>query len=635
MTHDTLNGFTYVLEHYHANDAGMNEVIHSIVNGFLSFRNDVFFILVYSSKKYQDRVNNDINLIEVYNHPDLLSFDPDKHDLSSLSNAIRSSRYWDYKGIIFDMPELGYSSRIFSSVNDFLSEAKLRRGKKIDYFKKLLKINRPIVHHILNPTLMKNPVETYANYLMAIDLLSEPYIQLRHVHDLTEDTLQRKDLRAIQRKIAGDQTTKFFGLNGSGISWQTSPNIFYAAINLKDYQAIKAAFNFKSTVLHYIPNPVNLNEITAKPIWEKNGLTLDNALFKYATKQGDSTFRFNCDAHLLLATEVARERKNTGEQLLLLRLLNKLSGKLQKYQLLISMLPSSKNDLLRIEVFKKYIKIHEQPVIMGFAKDILCRGINIPDDKFHIRDLWNHPRTVAVLSTSTNEGFGYNFVNPAISTLHNRHHGSIGTIGRRLTSVFNNLSLYGTTFPGDAYYDSIFIDYFMIENKYRYFISDNLILNITKARESNPEFNYYLKQYDQNINEIKLNSDFSKYNALEQMILIDLIDYKQLAKKLNRFIRYLNNPVRMNLVATYNAIKLKNCLSVESFIFRLEKILINCFVQKSNRIKNNEKPSLIKDNHFLTQFYQNNSIDAEQFYLNLTYVKGANFLQDKRSAFTY
>ena len=211
MSPNSLGLVSYVVEHYHVADSGMNLILRTLVGGIKKLYPKCFVVLLYSSVKYQDRLTGSKNPKEPYVDPVLLNLEPRMRSLRQIMNSIETSTAKKQQGMVVDMPALGYSSKIYSRFDNFVRAAEKRKAEKLRYLMALLKFRRNLVHHIHNPTLMKNPLETYANYLLAMDLIYEPYIQIRHICDLTEDTPAREDLRRCQKHVAGQQTEKKTG----------------------------------------------------------------------------------------------------------------------------------------------------------------------------------------------------------------------------------------------------------------------------------------------------------------------------------------------------------------------------------------------------------------------------------------
>ena len=489
---------------------------------------------------------------------------------------------------------LGYLSRTFDSVGQFQDCVKKRVKAKIKTLDALFARHEKVVHLIQNPTLLKNPVETQANVFLAKALLNRHYIQIWHIHDLLEDASSRRTLRAHIRKLAGAETENIYGFNGAGIGWATSPNIFYAVINMKAQWAIQHLLLPKLRAsVYYFPDAVDIGAYPVSAIKPRE-TRVDDYLARYCLAHSGQGYRFDPDAELLIAAEMARERKNTGEQILLLNMLNAMFAETgRKFQLLVTRLPDGGHDRHRIDLFKAYIRVNRLPVVMGFGAELITRGNNRPIGRFSMADLWNHPRAFIEISTAVKEGFGLNFINPAIASAGSSY--TLPTVGRRLHDIFPDFEAAGMILPEKAYYDAIPVDASILRAGLTGLDSSgNTLLPIEfEAKYPSVPSGHC----------IALGQDFCTYSATEQILLMDCIDYKKLSEKLSVFIKYILDKDKMDAVAKRNAEAIKKNLSLKPYIDKLKKMVAQAFVLKEKRQAAGELPAMIRDNRKLSEFY--------------------------------
>lgn len=554
-----------VHEHYHVTDAGMRYVLESLAGGINTHLKNAVQYLWYSPRKYQGQ----------------------ETPWEKFSDTLVS---------LIEDDALGYLSTPFDSLEHFNNAVSKRTRTKLATLEEILQSYDTVIHLIQNPTLLKNPVETQANCRVAHALSDHNYIQIWHIHDLLEDSPARQALRDHIRQIAGPKTEEAYGLNGCGISWTTAPNIFYATINMKDRTAIKKILPQKLwKCIFYFPDPVDIAALRTKPRFSRKGKTLDDRILSYCQEHQSKGYRYDTDAEIMIASEFARERKNTGEQLLLLNMLNRISSQRQiSFQLLITMVPAVGPDADRIKVFQNYIQINRLPVVMGFGSQLIARG-NISDDQmFTMTDLWSHPRARFTISTAVKEGFGLNFINPAVATFDNEF--TSPTVGRRLRDIFPDFEAAGMTMDENAFYDNIIVDDALIGKNSAFIdVRKNMILKDSLPRK------YHAVSYE---GIIELNRDFCSYSADEQILLMDLIDYDVLVGRLSDFVEFVMDKKKMSRIAKTNAAAIMKNLSVPSYIARLKSMIDRALVLKRERTANGEMSDVIRDNTQMVSFYK-------------------------------
>jgi hypothetical protein len=563
---DAKENIAIIHEHYHVTDAGIRLMLEALSRGVANYYRHASQYLWYSPQKFQD-------------------------------SAAHYERFSTAHATLIEDKKLGYITTSFASVDQFESAIDKRKHDKLEIIRQKLKDHDAVVHVIQNPILLKNPVETQANIRIASELLDQKYLQIWHIHDFVEESNARQGLRDFIKTFAGDKTEEKYGRNGCGMAWTTSPNIFYAMINLKDYSAIRGFLpeNLGKTIF-YFPDPVDIDLIRVPPLFERQSVTIDDLINAYCESDPDIGYAYDTDAALLLATEFARERKNTGEQILLLKLLNSLKRRQgDKFQLLITLIPTIGRDAERIRIFREYIRVNQLPVVMGFGSQIIARGNDVKAGQFTMTDLWNHPRAHAGISTSVKEGFGLNFINPAIATFDNTY--TLPMVGRRLKDIFPDFEALGMTLHDSAFYDAIIMDESILLEGSGFF--DKHRKHIVKKQLPH---RYETISYQ---DAIPLGKDFSCYPADEQILLMDIIDYPKLSDRMSDFIEFILDRDKMNRIAKRNAVAIMKNLSLPSYIEKLEEMIEKAFAYKQERLGKGEVPKMILDNSSLLDYYAN------------------------------
>lgn len=563
---DAKKNIAIIHEHYHVTDAGIRLMLEALSRGVAKYYGHASQYLWYSPQKYKDR-------------------------------DAPYERFPAEHATLIEDNKLGYITDSFASVGQFEMAIDKRKDGKLEIIRQKLKDHDAVVHVIQNPTLLKNPVETQSNTRIASELLGQDYLQIWHIHDFLEDSSARQGLRDFIKTFAGDKTEEKYGRNGCGMAWTTSPNIFYAMINLKDRSAIRGFLPEKlEKTIFYFPDPVDIDLIRVPPLFERQSVTIDDRINDYCESHSDIGYVYDADAALLLATEFARERKNTGEQILLLKLFNSLKRPQgDKFQLLITLIPTMGRDAERIKIFQEYIRLNHLPVVMGFGSQMIARGDDVKAGQFTITDLWNHPRAHVGISTAVKEGFGLNFINPAIATFDNSY--TLPTVGRRLKDIFPDFKALGMTLHASAFYDAIIMDESILSEDSD--ILDEKRENIVK--ELLPQ-RYETILYQ---GVIPLGKDFSCYPADEQILLMDIIDYHKLSDRLSGFIEFILDRNKMNRIAKHNAVAIMENLSLPACIEKLKEMVGKAFACKQERLAQGEIQEMILDNTPLTYFFTN------------------------------
>lgn len=563
---DAKDNIAIIHEHYHVTDAGIRFVMEALSRGVAKYYRNATQFLWYSPQKFQGR-------------------------------SAPHERFSQEHATLMEDKKLGYSTTAFASMRQFEEAVDRRKHDKLEIIKQKLKAHDTVVHVIQNPTLLKNPVETQTNTRIASELLDQDYVQIWHIHDFIEESGARQGLRDFIKTFAGDKTEEKYGRNGCGMAWMTSPNIFYAMINLKDCSALRAFLpeTLEKTIF-YFPDPVDIDLIRVPPLFERQSVTIDDSINDYCKSNSGIGYAYDADAALLLVTEFARERKNTGEQILLLKLLNSLKRRHRlTFQLLVTLVPTTGKDAERIKIFREYIRVNQLPVVMGFGSQIIARGNDVRAGQFTMTDLWNHPRAHVGISTSVKEGFGLNFINPAIATYDNIY--TLPTIGRRLKDIFPDFEALGMVLHDSAFYDAIVMDESILLDESGFF--DTKGKNIVKKK---------LPQKYETISYqgmIALGKDFCNYPADDQILLMDIIDYPKLAERLSGFTEFTLDRDKLNHMAKHNAVAIMENLSLPSYIEKLKGMIDKAFIYKQERLEQGESPEMIFDNSILIDFFAN------------------------------
>jgi len=554
-----LENACFVIEHYHLFDGGIAHVIADMLESVLEFRKSCIPVILYSSGKYQDEDRN--GAFKKFTHPSMVSLSDKELDRFRIEQLESTS----HRGIIIDSPALAYSSKRYSSPSEFDAAASERCRFKVRLVQKLLTLRSLVLHQIHNPTLMKNPLESFANFLLARSLVDEEYFQLRQICDLTESSAARAPLRNLQATIAGPGTTRRYGINGTGVAWHSGPNIAYVTTNSSDKQMIEECFGeLRGNQVAWRPLPVNKSvaEYSDRKVDAFRSARVDEFIEHYASRSG---YTFLPDAKLLLAAEVARERKNTVEQVLMLTLFNQ-CGSRARFQLLVTAFPTSKRDLRRIELIREYVMAKKIPIVMGFGVE-LTESTNLA-----IEDLWKHPRAFAALTTSVEEGFGLNFINPSIASLDLEHRLALPTVGRMLPRSYSDFEGLGLAMPRDAFYGGIRVHNQLIRPEFSSCIEDNQIDTHAVVKQLSPIVSEVCSESEL-ADPIELDRDFAEYPVAQQLLLLDLIDYPSLAIQLQPFLDALLNTVALGRAAFDVGARARRILSRSDDVDHLEEMV--------------------------------------------------------------
>jgi glycosyltransferase involved in cell wall biosynthesis len=228
------------------------------------------------------------------------------------------------------------------------------------------RLPRTGILHTHNVGLGKNPALTYAVKLLAetgrVKILNQ-------VHDFPEEN-RPAQLRAL-RQHADWRAMCYYDL----------PTVRWATLTSTDAEKL-AQRGIPSGKIHVLPNPVD-DEFFTRPC----RVDARPVIAAYAREHG---YRFDPCKPFLLSPMKVMERKNNAEAV---ALISQMSG----WQLVISLDAASPRDKAYSDRLKRRIRREQLPVVIGVGATF-----ENPLALFHAAD--------AILTTSTQEGFGYAFL---------------------------------------------------------------------------------------------------------------------------------------------------------------------------------------------------------------------------------
>jgi glycosyltransferase involved in cell wall biosynthesis len=231
----------------------------------------------------------------------------------------------------------------------------------------LRRLPRTGILHTHNAGLGKNPALTYA-----IKLLAETgrVRIINQVHDFPEDH-RPAQLRAL-RYCTGKRNDDFY----RDICYYDLPNVLWATLTLHDAERL-AARGIPADKIHVLPNPVD-DEFFTQPC----RIDARPVVAEYAREQG---YRFDPRKPFLLSPVKVMERKNNAEAVELTKRL--------KCQLVISL----DSNQAYCDRLKRRVRRERLPVVIGAGQ-----AFDNPLPLFRAAH--------AILTTATQEGFGYAFL---------------------------------------------------------------------------------------------------------------------------------------------------------------------------------------------------------------------------------
>ena len=154
-------------------------------------------------------------------------------------------------------------------------------------------VSKDSILHFHNLNLGKNPIVTYAVYLLA----KEGYKVFNHAHDFAED-------RATNLQFLKEIITDNFAQKLNDILYPDLPNYHFGVLNSFDFERL-LGYGVRKERIEWLPNPVTFS--TSKSV-------ADKALFKKEISES-----LQLDPSKLLVTYPVRviQRKNIGELILL------------------------------------------------------------------------------------------------------------------------------------------------------------------------------------------------------------------------------------------------------------------------------------------------------------------------------
>jgi glycosyltransferase involved in cell wall biosynthesis len=230
----------------------------------------------------------------------------------------------------------------------------------------LRRLPRTGILHTHNVGLGKNPALTYAVKRLAE---TSPVKILNQVHDFPEEN-RPAQLRAL-RQHADWRAMCYYDL----------PNVRWATLTSTDAEKL-AERGIPPGKIHVLPNPVD-DEFFTRPC----RVDARPVIAAYAREHG---YRFDPRQPFLLSPMKVMERKNNAEAVALV-------AQMPGWQLVISLDAGSARDKAYSDRLKRRIRRERLPVVIGVGATF-----ENPLPLFHATD--------AILTTSTQEGFGYAFL---------------------------------------------------------------------------------------------------------------------------------------------------------------------------------------------------------------------------------
>ena len=293
------------------------------------------------------------------------------------------------------IPELNYLEN--RKYND--QEAKTLLYKIHDSLKKQL--SKDSILHFHNLNLGKNPIVTYAVYLLA----KEGYKVFNHAHDFAED-------RPVNLQFLKDIIEDNFWQKLNEVLYPKLDNYDYGVLNSFDYERL-ISYRVEEQRIEWLPNPVTFS--ARLNINDKEGAK--NNICK----------TLNLDENKLLVTYPVRviQRKNIGEFILLAQLFS------DEANFVVTQPPQNP---VEIELYKKWVKFCEsENIAVGFEA-----GTKVNFEELLIASDF-------CITTSYKEGFGMVYLEPWLL--------NTPVVGRDIDFISKDFRADGFDFP--ALYKSI------------------------------------------------------------------------------------------------------------------------------------------------------------------------------------
>ncbi|OGV38433.1 MAG: hypothetical protein A2020_15370 [Lentisphaerae bacterium GWF2_45_14] len=264
-------------------------------------------------------------------------------------------------------------------------------------------LSEDTVIHVHNASLGKNPVLTYALYLLA----RKGARIFNHCHDFADDG-RPENMSFLSDVIEGTFSEKL-----SDVLYPSFSNIFYGVLNSRDYSFLKAKLP-ESSALFLLPNPVHFHrnfpdagrKAELRDIFSRlTGADMSKKLVTYPVR--------------------AIRRKNIGEFVLLAALF----GDTANFQITLD--PLNENERENYLEWKEFSDINGLNVIFGMGRVMKFQDILLITD--------------FCATTSVKEGFGMAFLEPWLFRL--------PVVGRRIDYVTNDFINEGIVL--DRLYDKL------------------------------------------------------------------------------------------------------------------------------------------------------------------------------------
>ncbi len=297
-------------------------------------------------------------------------------------------------------------------------------------------VTKSDILHVHNLNLGKNPVLTFAFYLLA----KEGYQVLNHAHDFAEDRPDNFDF--LRRVIE-----KHFEENLQEVLYPTFGHYRFAVLNSFDFQRLEK-YGVAKERITWLPNPVNLPFDTAKVDMPKARQAIKEALGLERNKK--------------IVTYPVRviKRKNIGEFILLSVLLG------ADAEFLVTQSPKNP---IELKLYEKWI---------AFCTENNIRIFFEAGNKVNFEQLLM--ATDYCITTSYMEGFGMAFLEPWL----------LGTpvVGRNIGYVTKDFFNDGLTFP--SLYEQILIE----EKDFRLLEMEEQMIIIERAKNDSSFAQRILKE---------------------------------------------------------------------------------------------------------------------------------------------
>lgn len=266
------------------------------------------------------------------------------------------------------------------------------------------KLTPDSILHFHNLNLGKNPIVTYAVYLLA----KEGFKIFNHAHDFAED--RPKNLKFLEEILNVN-----FGQKTKEILYPELPNYHYGVLNSFDYERLISYGVSKDRIL-WLPNPVTFS-------------TKENVSDKTKAKT-EICSQLNLNKEKLLVTYPVRviERKNIGEFILLSVLFNK------EANFVVTQPPQNPFEVVLYKKWIEFCKSNNINIVFEAGRKVDFEKLLIASDY--------------CITTSYKEGFGMVYLEPWLL--------NTPVVGRDIDFISKDFRADGFEFP--ALYSKINIE---------------------------------------------------------------------------------------------------------------------------------------------------------------------------------